>query len=119
MSGLVDTREKILSPEAAEELLCSRPGARVVTGYFDPLLSVHARRLAELGDKLLVVVRRSPGDLLPYSARAELVASLSSVEFVLPEDCLALIPPDRRINEEDADRRRTAELVALVLRRCG
>lgn len=115
----MDTRQKILSPETAADLLRSRPGAPVVTGYFDPLLSAHARRLAELGDRVLVVVRQAPDELLPYKARVELVASLAAVEFVLPEDCLAMVPPECRISEEHSDRDRTAELVAHVLRRSG
>jgi hypothetical protein len=117
MNSSVDTREKILSREAATQLLRSRPGARVVAGYFDPLLAEHARRLREIGDHLLVAVRRSDDCLMPERARAEMVASLACVEFVIPEDCLSVLDPQSLVNEEHSDLRRRTEFAEHVRRR--
>ncbi len=62
---------------------------RTVTGYFDPLLADHARRLAEArGDAacLVVIVDTPAKPILSARARAELVSSLSMVDYVvLPE----------------------------------
>jgi hypothetical protein len=73
----VDTRQKITASTA---------GLRVpllVTGYFDPLTSVEAARLAALGEGLTVAVLDLPDALLPLQARAELVASLRNVSRVI------------------------------------
>ena len=115
----MDTRNKILTHEAAERLLRSRPDARVVTGYFDPVLAAHARRLSEIGDRVIVCVRRSDSSLLDQRARAELVASLSSVEFVIPEECLPLAQSAHVIREEEVDLKRAAAFVEHVRRRSG
>jgi hypothetical protein len=115
----VDTREKILSIEAAARLLRERPGARVVTGYFDPLLATDARLLQEMGGRLIVAVRTPERELLPYRARVELVASLGSVEFVVPEECLTAIPHENVVRLEETHRQSTAELIELVRRRSG
>ncbi len=111
----VDTREKILDREAAERLLRSRPDATVVSGYFDPLLAAHVRRLREIGDSLIVIVRSSPSSLMDRRAREELLASLSCVAFVIPEEC----SPGNLVSEDHADARRTAEFVEHVRRRAG
>jgi hypothetical protein len=117
MNSSVDTREKILSRGAAVQLLDLRPGARVVTGYFDPLLATHARRLREIGDRLIVSVRNSEDCLMPERARAEMVASLACVEFVIPEDCLLRVDSQNLVSEENSDLRRRAEFVDHVRRR--
>lgn len=117
MNSSVDTREKILCRKAAAQLLRSRPGAPVVTGYFDPLLAAHARRLREIGSRLIVCVRRSDDCLMPERARAEMVASLACVQFVIPEDCLSTIDSQNVISEEDSDLRRRAEFAEHVRRR--
>jgi bifunctional ADP-heptose synthase (sugar kinase/adenylyltransferase) len=81
----VDSRNKILNPEAAPRA-CS-----VVTGTFDVLLAEDARELAEIrarcpGTPLLVVVLPLSGPLLPQRARAELVAALRVVDYVVTVD---------------------------------
>ena len=115
----MDTREKILSRETAAQLLRSRPDVRVVSGYFDPLLAGHARRLKEIGDRLVVAVRSLEDCLMPERARAEMVASLACVEFVIPEDCLEAVSPENLVREDDSDLRRRTEFADHVRRRAG
>ncbi|MGC8795207.1 MAG: hypothetical protein ACP5U2_17650 [Bryobacteraceae bacterium] len=122
----MDTRTKILSPEG---LAAWRAAGRVkvVTGYFDPLLASHARRLAELrlgGETLVVVVRDLDDALLPLAARAELVAALGVVDWVVPapsgvEAIIARLRPAEVVNEEEADLARRNELIRHVRARSG
>jgi hypothetical protein len=79
----VDTRTKIVPGAEAAKLATA--GATVVSGYFDPLLASHARRLAQLRGgqtPLLVLISTPPDPILPARARAELVASLGVVDHV-------------------------------------
>lgn len=81
----MDTRTKIIDFEDAVALSQHRP-VRWVTGSFDPLLIEHVRRLREFavtGQLLVVVVTNPPDPLLPSQARAELVAALSIVDYVV------------------------------------
>jgi len=92
----------------------------VVTGYFDPLLAAHARRLAEIaepGGVLMAVVTEPERPILPTRARAELVAALAVVDYVLPAGPASQLEADRIFREEGADLRRTQELVARVHQR--
>jgi len=60
--------------------------ARWVSGYFDPLLAEHVRRLRECtkrGQLLVVEISNPEAPLLPQRARAELVAALSMVDYVV------------------------------------
>jgi bifunctional ADP-heptose synthase (sugar kinase/adenylyltransferase) len=121
----VDTRTKILSPAEAESLRARAARLKVVTGYFDPLLAAHARRLAELkqpGETLLVVVTEPEHPLLAAAARAELAAALAVVDCVMLAGAdlprlLETLRPDELIREEAADERRKQELADLVRRR--
>ncbi len=57
-----------------------------VSGHFDPLLAEHVRRLHRetSPDRLLVVEVTNPEHpLLPQRARAELVAALGDVDYVV------------------------------------
>jgi bifunctional ADP-heptose synthase (sugar kinase/adenylyltransferase) len=57
-----------------------------VAGQFDPLLAEHVRILREhvAPDRLLIVeVTNSARPLLPQRARAELVAALAMVDYVV------------------------------------
>ena len=59
---------------------------KVVTGCFDPVLAGHARRLEELrgdAETLVVLVTEPPQPILPSRARAELVAALAVVDYVI------------------------------------
>ncbi len=120
----MDTRTKILSPAAAAEAAraCGGP-IRVLTGYFDPLLGDHARRLTEVkagGGTLFVAIQDPAGPLLPARARAELVAALGAVDWVILSDAgpadgwLESFPAETVLREERADARRTEEFVLHV-----
>jgi hypothetical protein len=67
------------------------PGCTVVSGSFDPLRAEDARELAHIRAAaplrpLVVVVLPLPGELLPQAARAELVAALRMVDYVITAD---------------------------------
>lgn len=123
----MDTRTKILGAEAALEA-ARRVRARgsrlkVVTGYFDPLLAAHARRLREIAGNdgvVMVAVTDPPRPILPGAARAELVAALSVVDYVILADeaglgeLLGRLGADEVFREEAADERRTQELIRHV-----
>jgi bifunctional ADP-heptose synthase (sugar kinase/adenylyltransferase) len=124
----VDTRNKILTPAAALEIAramrANGTPVTVVTGSFDPLLAGHARRLAEIagvGGLLIAVVTEPERPILTARARAELVAALAVVDYVVSAEdgaeLLAQLPADRVFREEAADLRRTQELVARIHQR--
>ena len=84
----MDTRTKIITVEDARERLRDKP-ACWVAGHFDPLLAGHVRRLqehAKPGHCLIVEVTNPPHPLLPQRARAELVAALRMVDYVVLGD---------------------------------
>jgi bifunctional ADP-heptose synthase (sugar kinase/adenylyltransferase) len=77
----VDTRSKILTLAAALEL---RPPVAIATGYFDVLRAEDARDLARVRHHpLLVVVLPLVGAILSQRARAEMVAALRVVDYVV------------------------------------
>lgn len=94
------------------------PGSyAVVTGYFDPLTADHARRLAQIRaahEKLIVVVNGGDDGILPSSARAELIAALAVVDYVVigeTPDAVAIY------HDEPEHEQLLNELVAHVGRR--
>jgi hypothetical protein len=118
----MDTRTKILSPEAAPR------ACTVVTGAFDPVLAEDARELAEIRANhpdrpLLVVVLPLPGELLPQRARAELVAALRMVDYVVTapdaatDALLAALEPRHLVRLERAQAVRKRQLMDHVHRR--
>ena len=126
----MDTRAKIVGLAAAEEAARRARGTgksvKLVSGHFDPLLAAHARRLREIADKdtaLFVVIREPDRPILPARARAELVAALGMVDYVLlaetlaAEDSFGRLQPDAVYREEAADRRRTLGLMLHVQNR--
>jgi len=123
----VDTRNKILTPAAALALSPPRPLV-IVKGYFDLLRAGHVRELNEIRRRtsaatLLAVVLPLDHGLLPLAARAELVAALRMVDYVLPGDCedlnrlVSLLRPAETVSLEDADMRRARQLIEHVHRR--
>ena len=67
-----------------------------MAGDFDPLLAEHARRLQEhcAPDRLLIVEVTNPDKpLLSQRARAELVAALAMVDYVVLSNGAATAPP--------------------------
>jgi bifunctional ADP-heptose synthase (sugar kinase/adenylyltransferase) len=81
----LDTRTKIVPLYDIEARLEGR-AASWISGHFDPLLAEHVRRLAQAREpgRLLVIQVTDPAQpLLAQRARAELVAALSMVDFVV------------------------------------
>jgi hypothetical protein len=115
----VDTRTKVLGPEAAREAAARarREGKRIrlVTGYFDPLVAEHARGLERAGEGavLFAAIVEPPQPILPARARAELVAALRSVDYVVTGDA-SVVRPDETLHREAEDERLTRELVRHV-----
>jgi bifunctional ADP-heptose synthase (sugar kinase/adenylyltransferase) len=127
---IFDTRNKIIDMARARQIAgeIRSKGSRLilVTGYFDVLVVDHLRRLKELAHddgKLMAVVLDPPESLLTPRARAELVAALAMVDYVVlagqndPGELLAECPADAIVREEAADLRRRQELTAHVRRR--
>ena len=99
---------------------------KVVTGYFDVLVAGHVRRLREIGNgsgTVIVVVLDPPAPVLHARARAELVAALSVVDYVVPangqaaQELLSQLNPSEIIQEEPADLLRARCLTEHVQRR--
>ncbi|MGH9718856.1 MAG: hypothetical protein ACRD8O_01470 [Bryobacteraceae bacterium] len=123
----MDTRSKILTLDEAARI-SDRRRVVLVTGYFDVLLASHVRRLEEIAAShlrhdMMVAVLDPPRPLLPAVARAELVAALRVVDYVVsagsmqPEQILARIQADRVIGEEAAHIERSSALIEHVRRR--
>jgi len=118
----VDTRSKILT--SADSL--PRPFT-LVSGYFDVLRAEHVREFARVCDRtsirpVVVVVLPCPEELLSQRARAELVAALRMVDYVLTGDyedlsrIIERLKPAHVVRLEDADQRRTGRLIEHVQR---
>lgn len=111
----MDTRTKIVSARSLP-VMVSGP-VNLVTGYFDVLRASHIRALQELKHgRLAVAVRPHPCTVLPLQARAELVAALRMVDYVVTADDRELdalvraLEPAQVVHLDDADRDRAAEL---------
>ena len=122
----MDTRTKIVALEfAAAAARSCRAAGRLVTlvsGFFDPLLAAHARRLGEIaprGGALFVALQDPPFPVLSAQARAELVAALGMVDYVILPGPLSpglaeTIPAEAVFSEGAADQRRTQEFIQRV-----
>jgi bifunctional ADP-heptose synthase (sugar kinase/adenylyltransferase) len=118
----VDTRTKILTAAAARQIASP---VVVATGYFDVLRAEHVRELRDIrgGDALLVVVLPLAGELLDQRSRAELVAGLRMVDYVVAADhgdadaLIDSLKPVRVARLEAADARRAQQLTDHVQRR--
>ena len=119
MRSHVDTRSKILTRAAAERL--SGP-LTLVTGYFDPLLAGHARDLQAVRDRapdrpLLVAVATHANEVLEAAIRADLVAALRVVDYVVTTDhdhldrFIERLRPADVVRLEAADLNRTRRLI--------
>jgi glycerol-3-phosphate cytidylyltransferase-like family protein len=118
----VDTRSKILT--SADSL--PRPFT-LVSGYFDVLRAEHVREFERVRQRtvnrpLVVVVLRCPEELLSQRARAELVAAVRVVDYVVTADhndlsgIIERLQPAEVVRLEEADRRRTGRLIEHVQR---
>jgi glycerol-3-phosphate cytidylyltransferase-like family protein len=119
----LDTRSKILT--LAEALALPAPIV-IAAGTFDLLRAEHARELEQIRAgprKLLVVVLSSSIGLLTARARAEMVAALRVVDYVIIADDehlerLSRAHPDAQVARLDAaDRCRIRQLIEHVRRR--
>ncbi len=128
----MDSRGKIVAPAQALEILgrarSAGQTARLVIGHFDPLLPAHGRRLAEIaapGGLLVVLVTDPPDPILPTRARAELVAALRVIDWVLlgdstgVEELIGQLETDQVFCEEAADLRRAEDFRSHVRARQG
>ncbi|MGP8243052.1 MAG: hypothetical protein ACLQVN_00870 [Bryobacteraceae bacterium] len=119
----MDTRSKIVTPEALAALGLNAPA--VAVGYFDVLGPAHVAELEALAGAgpLVVVVLPLVGELLAERTRAELVAALRAVNYVVaaedpdPSALLDRLQPARVAHLETADLRRRRELIEDVRRR--
>jgi len=121
----VDTRNKILTRAAAENL----PGPlTLVTGYFDVLRAEHPRALQQVRErtgnrKLLVAVVTYAGELIDDQSRAELVAALRMVDYVVTathdelDGFIERLRPAEIVRLEAADVGRKRRLIEDVQRR--
>lgn len=124
----MDTRTKIITPEQACALARGPRNASLATGYFDVLLAAHVGELDRvrhsLPDALVLVALGTPEHpLLDVRARAELVAALAMVDYVVSledrqmESLLAAFPAERIVRLEAAHEQRMRELIQHVHRR--
>src|SRR5690348_10193055 len=103
----MDTRRKIVPADAVP------PGCTVVTGYFDILLAADVRELAALARPIVAIVLPLEGALLPQQARAELVAALRIIDYVVIASDASIVDnlrPTEVVHLEEAQSRRAREL---------
>jgi hypothetical protein len=113
----LDTRNKIVKPQAIPP-----DGTRItlITGYFDPVYAATSRRLENLcgpEQRIVVAVADPPEPLLPWRARAELVAALGCVDYVIAADEAVELDAASSFDERDGDLKRKRELVEHILER--
>ena len=124
----MDTRSKIITVEAAIALAGGGRSTVLVTGFFDVLLAAHVRELARARESLpdavlLVAIAEPQHPLLNTRARAEMVAALAMVDYVVSleeppiESLLAAFPADRIVRLEAAHQQHMRELIEHVRRR--
>ena len=83
-----------------------------ITGHFDPLLAAHVQFLedqATKGHLLIVEVANPPQPLLSQRARAELVAALGMVDYV--------VVGDSSVNGSAGDAGITRQFIDHIVRR--
>ncbi len=121
----MDTRRKILTLEKALRL--AGPLA-IAAGTFEVLRAEHARELGEIRMRagsvsLLVVVLPTEADIVPARGRAEMVAGLRVVDYVVSADAEDMERLSRAhgtaavVRLDAADRRRIEQLIEHVRRR--
>jgi bifunctional ADP-heptose synthase (sugar kinase/adenylyltransferase) len=126
----MDTRNKIIECDQTAGILgdlrARGVAVKMVLGYFDVLSAEHVRRLREISTgtgALFVAVLDPPSPVLDGRARAELVAALGMVDYVVlggERPAQALLRPfsaDEIVREESADLLRTRRLMEHVQHR--
>jgi len=115
----VDTRSKLLSLEAAKRL---QGPLTLATGYFDVLCAEDARELAQAGRPLLVAVVQNGEEIWLAEARAEMVAALRVVDYVVAaghddlDELIESLRPARVLRLEEGQARRAQRLIEDVQR---
>ena len=120
-----DTRGKIVSVKDAAGIAREERsrGTKVIAfvTHAEVLRAPHVRRLEEASGhgKLFVILTDPESPLVPLEARAEIVAGLRVVDYVVKVSegaaaALAAIAPDITIQDEAEDRGRTRELMEHV-----
>ncbi len=116
----MDTRTKIVDAvrlaEIAAEVRRAGGRLRIVHGYFDVLIAPQVRRLRELsgGATLVVALEDPPAPVLAARARAELVAALEPVDYVVIGDGAVLPAADEVFEESASHEESFQELVRHV-----
>jgi bifunctional ADP-heptose synthase (sugar kinase/adenylyltransferase) len=117
---MLDTRSKILTLAAALRL----GPVTLITGTFDGLRAAHLRELrAAPSTALLAAVLPLNGELVPQRARAEMMAGLRVIDYVVLADerdvdaLIQRLAPRALIRMEAGDAGRTRELIDHVHRR--
>ena len=115
----MDTRDKIVDPSGLRR--DGRP-LKLIIGYFDPLHAAHVRRMRQLctpGEQIVVAIANPPSPLLSSRARAELVAGLAWVNYVVlfDEQTVRALSPQTVADERQADDERTSDLLKHVSER--
>ncbi len=125
----MDTRQKILDPQqaarAARQRHATGDGLTLLTGFFDPLLAAEAQAVeaaARPGHALFVLVEDPPEPLLSARARAELVAGLRVVDYVVlagtdPAGLAEAIAPGVRMDRREAGLNARRNLIEHVHQR--
>lgn len=95
-----------------------------VTGIFDPVTVDHARRLREIHrqyGRVIVLLSDPPDPILDARARAELLAALDAVDFVVLPVGQSFTPQPGQVpfDERAADQTRFQRLVDHIHRRSG
>ena len=114
----MDTRNKILTIAAA----CALPRGEmtVASGYFDGLRAAHVHDLAGLPRPLLAAVLPPASELLNARARAEMVAALRIIDYVVIvnerelDALIGILAPPRVARLESSDLLRTRRLIEHV-----
>jgi bifunctional ADP-heptose synthase (sugar kinase/adenylyltransferase) len=110
----LDTRDKIISEQEAHRRLAGE-AAQWVAGNFDPLLAEHVRMLRQYAApnrRLVVEITNPARPLLTARARAELVAALGMVDYVVVRNGAAEL-------QEPADAGITERFIQRVFERHG
>jgi bifunctional ADP-heptose synthase (sugar kinase/adenylyltransferase) len=119
----LDTRQKVVSPDEVAAAMDRTDKLTVFVGHFDPLTVEHARQLIQLrrsNGLTVVVVTDKLEPIVPLRGRAELAAALHAVDYVIAAshnasaEIIARLQPDKVIQEEAADLRRTQQLIEHV-----
>lgn len=115
----MDTRSKIITAEQALERV---PECGAVLASFDVLTAERIRRLQAIrhdSPSLMAILADVSGSLLNVTARAELAAALSLIDWVvIAEDSTSLTQRAAKVyDEREADARRAADLVRYVHQR--